>query len=585
VSSSGHIALKAPSAPRGRFAWRWPRLNGLVWFSFVPAFLIVALLVLVLWIAVRDDVVLGPFSLVHFTTLYADPLAYAAMMNTLGFASVTLVVSLTIGVPLAWLVERTDLGGRTFIVTAMTLGILLPGFFMAMGWLFLLHPRAGILNRMLMDAFGLTEAPLSIVTVPGMGFIEGIALTPVVFVMTAAALRAMDVSLEECARMSGASGGGALRRVTTPLVGPAILGAACFVFVIGIAAFDIPAIIGLSNRIFTFATYIALRVYPDQGLPQYGLSAAFSTFMIALGLAISWLYTRLIAKGRRYQVVGGRGYRTGQHRLGKWRLPAWGFVLLYLFLAEVLPLVVVGWAALLPFLEPPSAAAIGRLGFGNFQQAPWPSLGKALQVSAILFFGVPTIALAFSVALSWVVVRSKNRFRLIFDGVAFMPHAVPHIVFGLAAVVATLFLIPPSFGLYNSMYTLMIVLALVYLSFGTRVANGALIQIQSELEEAGAMAGAPAFAVLRRIVLPILKPALTYAWLWLAMLTFRELTLSTMILFNAADSQTLPVVIFSLFTSGAIGQSAASALVLVVCLAPIVALYMAVAGSRFRSFA
>jgi iron(III) transport system permease protein len=254
VSSSGNLALKSPAARGGRATWRLPRVNALVCVAFIPAFLIVALLTLVLWIGLREDVVFGPFSLVHFGTLYADPLAYSAMMNTLGFASVTLVVSLAIGVPLAWLVERTDLGGRTFIVTAMTLGILMPGFFMAMGWLFLLHPRAGILNRILVDALGLEEAPISIATVLGMGFVEGIALTPVVFVMTAAALRAMDVSLEECARMGGATAWGALRRVTLPLVGPAILGAACYVFVIGIAAFDIPAIIGLSNKIFTFAT-------------------------------------------------------------------------------------------------------------------------------------------------------------------------------------------------------------------------------------------------------------------------------------------------------------------------------------------
>ena len=106
-----------------------------------------------------------------------------------------------------------------------------------------------------------------------MGWVQGLNLTPVAFIMTASAFRAMDPKLEEAAEASGASTARMIWSVTIPLIWPGILAAGIYIFTVGLSAFDVPAIIGWSNRIFTFSTYMYLMVSPQEGLPRYGLPA------------------------------------------------------------------------------------------------------------------------------------------------------------------------------------------------------------------------------------------------------------------------------------------------------------------------
>ena len=224
---------------------------------------------------------------------YGDSFLWEVLGNTLGFSFITLAVALFFGLIAAWLAVRTDLPGKSVLYTSMTLGVLMPGFASAMGWLFLLHPRIGLLNQYLMDTFGFSDAPLNIASVPGMGFVQGLSLAPVAFVMTAAVLRAIDPSLEESAHMSGVRFLRILTRITLPLAWPGILAAGIYIFTIGFAAFDVPAIIGWSNKVYTFSTFLVVELTPSEGLPQYGPVAAVSTLVIALAALLGVWYTRL----------------------------------------------------------------------------------------------------------------------------------------------------------------------------------------------------------------------------------------------------------------------------------------------------
>ena len=164
------------------------------------------------------------FSLKNYTTVFGELFTYKVLWNTAGFSFVALVVSFFFGIPTAWLVERTDFPGKTVLLTFMTIGLLIPGFAVAMGWLFLLHPRIGVVNQFLQDTFGLIDAPLSITTITGMGWVQGLNLTPVAFIMTAGAFRAMDPKLEEAAEASGASTARMIFTVTIPLIWPGRVG-------------------------------------------------------------------------------------------------------------------------------------------------------------------------------------------------------------------------------------------------------------------------------------------------------------------------------------------------------------------------
>ena len=122
-----------------------------------------------------------------------------------------------------------------------------------------------------------------ITTIAGMGWVQGLNLAPLAFIMTAAVFRSMDPTLEEAANMQGAGLITVLRRITLRLAWPGILAAAIYIFMTAFAAFDVPAIIGWGNRIFTFSTYLYLLLNPQDVLPSYGPGAAFST--VAMGLA------------------------------------------------------------------------------------------------------------------------------------------------------------------------------------------------------------------------------------------------------------------------------------------------------------
>src|SRR5437764_11724549 len=145
-----------------------PRPSLMVLLALVPASIIIGLLLLVVWISIRQSVTSEALTLRHYASLYTDSFAYTAFLNTVGFTAVTLVVALALGVPIAWLVERTDIRGKSIIITVMTMSVLIPGFFTAMGWLFLAHPRIGMLDQISMGLFGLQAGPFSIVNIPGM---------------------------------------------------------------------------------------------------------------------------------------------------------------------------------------------------------------------------------------------------------------------------------------------------------------------------------------------------------------------------------------------------------------------------------
>ncbi|MGZ0247413.1 MAG: ABC transporter permease, partial [Alphaproteobacteria bacterium] len=343
---------------------------------------------------------------------------------------VTLVVALFFGLPTAWLAERTDLPGKSLLYTLMTIGLLMPGFAAAMGWLFLLHPRIGLINVWFIDWFGLASAPFNIASIIGMGWVQGLNLAPVAFIMTAAVFRAMDPSLEESAEMSGAKFGNIIRRITLPLAWPGILAAGIYIFTIGFAAFDVPAIIGWSNRIFTFSTYMVLQLNPDDELPEYGRAAALSTLVIFLAAALSWWYAKLQSQSHRYQVVTGKGYRPRIMPLRGYVYAAWGFLATYFILSKFMPFILLIWASVLPFFQGPSTEAFATMSLEHFRELPWDLAVEGIKNTAILMFLTPTITLALCVAFSWIVLRSKLPGRSFFDFVAFLPHAIPNIVFG-----------------------------------------------------------------------------------------------------------------------------------------------------------
>ncbi len=575
ASSHAEIAEIATSASRRARIDIWPG----VFFAAVIAasIVILSLLAIVIALSFRTGS-LGAadaaWSFANYPIIFLDGFTYRVLANTIGFAVTSLLIALFFGVPIAWLVERSDLPGKPLLFTLMAIGLLLPGFGSAMGWLFLMHPRIGLVNVWIQQHSGIGPV-FNIASVVGMGWVQGLSLAPLAFIMTAAVFRATDPALEEAAQMAGATFGRRLWRITLPLAWPGVLAAGIYIFTIGFAAFDVPAIIGWSNRVFTFSTYLVLQLSPTDALPRYGNAATLSVLLLGFAGFFSWWYAKMQKGAHRYQVVRGKAYRPQLVALGWLKAPVWCLIGAYLTLSTLLPLLVVVWASVLPYFQLPTEAAFASASLARYWALPWDLIGDGLTNTLILMVLTPTLTLALAVCFSWVVLRSRLPGRNWFDFVAFLPHAMPNIVFGIGALLIALFVVQRFVPAFGTIWLLLVAFIVGRISYATRMTNTGLIQIHKELEESGEVGGASTGSIVAKIVVPLLAPTLLNAWLWIALLTFRELTLA--VLLTTRDNMTLSVVIWSLWLGGGLGDAAAVALVMLCGMIPIIGLYWLVA--------
>jgi iron(III) transport system permease protein len=540
--------------------------------AMIPIAVIFALVIVMFWISLQKGAFGTPsasYTLANYVEVFSDPFLYRVATNTLIFTVTATLIALLFGLPIAWLVERTTMPGKTMIYAIMTLGLLIPGIYTAMGWTMIAHPRIGILNRWLVEAFALADAPINIATPIGMGFVQGLSLSALAFILTAQMFRAMNPTLEEAARVHGMGYGKIIWRVTLPLARPGILAAVIYILTIGVATFDIPAILGLGNRVYLLSTYIYLKVHPQgAGLPEYGITGVVGAFMILVAGLLTLWYSQVLREGHRFEVVTGKGYKPALIRLGGWSVAAWGFIATYALVSKLLPLLLIAYAALTPYFVPPSLEMMRQLSFAHFFGMDWHLTLRGLANTAILVSVVPVVVLLLAFAISWLIVRSPSRIRYALEFGAFLPQALPEVILSIGALLLSLFVLGTTIPLYGSVWIIAIVYIVARLAFATRALNGSLLQIHRELEEAAFVSGLSNARTAWRVLFPLIRPTLFSVWIWSALLVYRELTAAVFLAVH--DNITLPAVIWSYWYSGNINKASAVTLLMTLVLTPLI---------------
>jgi iron(III) transport system permease protein len=363
-----------------------------------------------------------------------------------------------------------------------------------------------------------------------------------------------------------------LRKVTLPLARPGVLAALIYILTIAIATFDIPAVLGMGNRVYVLSTYLFLKSQPlGASPPDYGISAALGTFMILVAVGLTAWYAQVLRHGHRFQVITGKGYRPALLKLGRWVFVAWGLIATYGLLAEVLPLILIAFAAFTPYLVPPTPEALSLLGLTNFERLDLGLMVRGLRNTALLVAVVPLMVLGLAFCTSWVVVRSRTRARYALEFGAFLPHALPEVILAVSALMVALFVVGRFLPLYGSVWLIAIVYIVGRLAFATRSFNAALLQVHRELEEAAFVSGLSTLRTVRRILLPILRPTVLSVWAWTAVLVYRELTVAVFLI--GQESITLPAAIWSFWAAGGRNQAAAVTLVMIGTVIPLLAVF------------
>lgn len=511
------------------------------------------------------------WSLVHFKEVYGDPGFYTLVANTTIFAVGCTVCALFVGGLLAWLVERTDLPWKASARVMIALPMVLPPFLLAMGWALLASPRNGWFNELLKSAFGLSQGPLNIYSLGGMVFVETLALVPSVYLILASAFRNMDPALEEAAMTSGARWPQMITRIFIPMLAPALLAAAAYLLIVGFLVFDVPGTLGMPVGLFVVSSRIVyLATDQSGGTSAYGQIAAIGVTFLVLLLALAWSYRSMTAQASRFVTVTGKGFRPRELKLGALKPLAIALVLLYFVLAVLAPLCLLVWTSLTPYLAPVSWEMLPQLSLRNhialFDNA---RLGQAAWNSVWVSALSATVVTGLALLVAWAVLRGKGPGRNLIDTLSFMPLAIPGTMIGMALIYVYLTL--SSIPVYGTAWILVIAYVTVYLSFTSRTANATMIQLHPELEEAArTCGGTPAYTV-RRIVLPLMMPALVGAWIWVVAHVMREL--STALLLQGDNNATVAVQLWSYWSGGEPNKAAAVGVWLVLAMTVVTVLW------------
>ncbi|MGP3945466.1 MULTISPECIES: ABC transporter permease [Streptomyces] len=495
------------------------------------------------------------------------------LLNSLWFALGSAALALILGTTLAYIQVRTDTPFKSLFFAASLVPLIVPGILYSTSWIFLGDPQSGLLNALLFKPLTGTS-PVNIYSVWGMIWVQGLHLSPVAFLLMVAAFRAMDPSLEESAAMSGASRLTVLRRITVPLVRPALISAALLMFVQSLESFEVPALLGLQNGIYVFTSriYFVLRSYPT----DYGAAGAYAIGLLLIAAAGVLLSSWLQRSSRNFQTVTGKAFRPRPVELGRARPVVGAAVILYFLITVVLPVAVLVYASLLKYYAAPSAETLSSLTFDNYRQVfDMPLAFTALKNSLILGLGAATVVMLLTSVVSWVVLRTKARGRRFLDLLAFTPIVIPGLVLGLALAFVYLRMPLP---IYGTLLILLVSYCTRYLPYGMRYSSAAMAQMAPELEESAAVSGASWFQTFRRVLLPLMSSGILAGWVYILVVSFREL--SSTILLYSPGKEVLSVLIWEQFENGQFTTLAALGVCMVLLLVVLVALAYRL-GARF----
>jgi iron(III) transport system permease protein len=493
-------------------------------------------------------------SLANYATIFESFSEFTELfLNSVLFSVGSSAWALLFGTLLAWLAERSNAPFRTLAYVSAFVSFAIPGLIKVIGWILLLGPEAGFLNAIVRSLTDVSPV-FNIFSMAGMILVEGFLWTPVVFLLMATPFRSMDPSLEEAAVVAGSSDWQVFRRVTLPMATPSVLAVLMLTFIRSLEAFEIPALIGLPAGIQVLTTEIYLQL-TGGFLPEYGSASAYSVILIALVALALIPYYEVTQHSHRFTTVTGKGFQPRRKDLGKWRWLGAILLLLLPFL-QILPLTALLWCSLIPYVQAPSIDALAQISLNNYVTAfnepkIVRSIVNSLTVGVTSASGV--VVVAFMAA--WVVARTSIRMRWTLDRLAMLPLAFPGIVMAVAILKMYLTIPVP---IYGTVWIMVAAFVARYLPYAMRFSHAGLLGIHRELEESATASGATWGQVARSIVIPLMMPALFAAWIYVFLITVRELSVS--LLLYSPGSQVISVIIWELWGNGHVGTLSAFAL-------------------------
>jgi iron(III) transport system permease protein len=474
----------------------------------------------------------GGFTLAHWSAVLSDASTFRVLANSILIAVPRTVLALVLATAFAWCIARTTTPCKRLLEGLLAFLFFLPELPWVLAWMLLGAPNVGLLNQWLRAIVPGVETFINVYSYAGLIVLGAVRSAPVLFLFVYPAFQAMDATLEEAARMAGASGWRTIWRINFPLLLPALLASGILSFVVAMESFEIPQLLGTPAKIFVFTTRIYDLAYGGH-VARFGPAMVLAVLLLLITVSLIAAQWKLL-KGRAYTTISGRGYQARPLDLGRWRWVPFAVIVGFFVVFGALPFAVL---LLNSFME-----LSGFLSREMLTTRHWTdALGRT------------TLGVILSAMISYVVTRTTWAGRKILDMVAWGPWAVPGLVMALGFLWAFVWL-----PIYGTLWLLVLVFVARGLPVGSRFFTATMVQLGAELEESARIHGASWLRAAMRIWVPLLRPAILGAWILLFVIAVRVLDL--VVLLAGPGSRMLSADIFFWTVSGR--QEAASVLAL-----------------------
>jgi len=517
----------------------------------VSAGMVVYPVAMVLYGSVRDVAPgqAGAFTLANWRTVLSDAATFRVLANSVLIAVPRTLLALALATSFAWCVARTNTPCPRLLEGLLAFMFFLPELPWVLAWMLLGAPDVGLLDQWLRAVVPAAGGLVNVYSYTGLIVLGAVRSATVLFLFIHPAFLAMDATLEEAARMAGASAWRTIWRVDAPLLLPALLASGILSFVVAMESFELPQLLGTPAKIFVFTTRIYDLAYGGH-VANFGAATALAVMLLCLTLSLIAVQWKIL-KGRAYTTVSGRGYRARPLDLGAWRWAPFAAIVGFFALFGALPFAVL---LLNSFME-----VSGFIGREMLTTRHWAdALGRTAVLTSIkdtlaVSIAAATLGVIGSALIAYVVTRSTWGGRRVLDAVAWAPWAVPGLVMSLGFLWAFVWL-----PIYGTPWLLVLVFVARGLPVGSRFFTATMVQIGAELEESARIHGGSWLRTFARIWVPLLRPAILGAWILLFVIAVRVLDL--VVLLAGPGSRMLSADIFFWTVSGR--QEAASVLAL-----------------------
>jgi len=514
----------------------------------------------------------GILTLNNYIEVFTNPRFRQALLNSLILATGSGLISIIIGVPLAWAIARTNMPLRGLIRALLLVAFSIPTFLGGIAWILLAAPTSGLLNRLFVGLTGAEKGPFDIHTMLGAIFVVGLYSFQYVFLMVSSALEFISSELEDAATVLGAGTLQTTMKITLPLVMPSIISGFILSFLEAVALFGSPTIILVPARISIVTTEIWQQFqYP----PNVELASAFAICLVILTAALLAFQRRLLAS-KGFTTLTGKAGRKRTIDLGVWRWVALGFGLLIAALSLFLPVYVLLQTALSKSWGRPFDSS--NLTLKWFEDVLFKQSFISVSIINTLLYSAAAaiLAMGIGIVIAYIVNRQVVRFHQILGFIPMLPLAIPGIVIAVGIFAAYS---RPPIVLYGTAALLIIAFTTRFLPIAFSNSNNIFKSINPELELAARNLGATQAATVQKILIPLVKRGLISGWLLVLILSIRELSCAILLYTN--KTQVISTALFQLVTEGSYERVAALGIVMLVIVFGVIAIAYKLLGKDF----